>query len=280
MRIATLVFTSTLGLVACGTVPDSQTTEASTGTDTDTSTSTSPSTTNSSPTSPTPACVPGQSVACACTNGLMGAQVCNPSGTGFGACECEGGGSNSDSDSPTSDPSPTTGPETTTDPGVETDTGTTTEDDTTTTGGVMCEDPGTEPNDDEASAENLGQIACNDQPKSFSGVLAGAADVDWFQYHAVSNFCGFGGPDPSHQVTADGDVRLCVFVDCDVGNPNVGCEGGATAEDSPEGHPGCCNNGEVNFSLNCMGGPENAQFYLRLDQAADACVSYEVTYEY
>lgn len=37
-----------------------------------------------------PRCIPGQSAACACTNGLVGAQVCNESGA-FAACICESG---------------------------------------------------------------------------------------------------------------------------------------------------------------------------------------------
>lgn len=33
-------------------------------------------------------CIPGSSVSCACPNGKTGAQVCLPSGDGFGECEC------------------------------------------------------------------------------------------------------------------------------------------------------------------------------------------------
>jgi hypothetical protein len=37
------------------------------------------------------ACVPGMSEACTCDGGQMGAQVCEPDGTGFGECSCNGG---------------------------------------------------------------------------------------------------------------------------------------------------------------------------------------------
>jgi hypothetical protein len=37
------------------------------------------------------ACTPGQSSACACTDGRMGAQVCQSDGT-YAACDCTGGG--------------------------------------------------------------------------------------------------------------------------------------------------------------------------------------------
>jgi hypothetical protein len=37
------------------------------------------------------ACVPGASIACACTNATQGAQVCTPDGAGYGACTCSSG---------------------------------------------------------------------------------------------------------------------------------------------------------------------------------------------
>lgn len=37
------------------------------------------------------ACVPGQSIACACPNGDTGAQICNEDGASYGPCECTGG---------------------------------------------------------------------------------------------------------------------------------------------------------------------------------------------
>jgi len=36
-----------------------------------------------------PACVPGQSIACACTDGSMGAQVCVADGSGYEPCVCD-----------------------------------------------------------------------------------------------------------------------------------------------------------------------------------------------
>ena len=37
-------------------------------------------------------CIPGQSVACSCDDGSNGAQICEPDGSGFGACSCAGDG--------------------------------------------------------------------------------------------------------------------------------------------------------------------------------------------
>lgn len=52
------------------------------------SSSSASATTGPATTDPGGACVPGQSVACACPNGTKGAQVCNAQGSGFEPCEC------------------------------------------------------------------------------------------------------------------------------------------------------------------------------------------------
>lgn len=112
-----------------------------TGTDSEGSSGGSSSTTTSSPTStsePGGACIPGQSVACACPNGGNGAQVCNPDGSSYSPCEC--------ADPTTSNP--TTSNPTTADPsttGDVTATGTTGEASATTdgsTGGGSTGEPG------------------------------------------------------------------------------------------------------------------------------------------
>jgi hypothetical protein len=36
-------------------------------------------------------CAPGREVACTCSGGALGHQICRADGTGFGACACEGG---------------------------------------------------------------------------------------------------------------------------------------------------------------------------------------------
>lgn len=44
-----------------------------------------------SETTSSPMCVPGESVACACPDNTMGAQVCADDGLSYGSCECEVG---------------------------------------------------------------------------------------------------------------------------------------------------------------------------------------------
>ncbi|HEY8378586.1 MAG TPA: hypothetical protein VIK91_18960, partial [Nannocystis sp.] len=112
MRIAFFaIISSTAALLACGTVPNVGGSETESGTDSDASTSSG--TTESNPTTGpvTPKCVPGMSIACTCTNGDKGAQVCNDQGTAYFPCECEGS-SNSGNEA-TSDEPGTSGPSTT-----------------------------------------------------------------------------------------------------------------------------------------------------------------------
>lgn len=289
------IISSTAVLLSCGTVPSVGGTETESGTDTDTSSSSG--TTASNPTtsgSGGPSCFPGTTIPCTCKNGDKGAQACNAQGNAYLECECEGG-SNSASEATTDAPGTssetsststsgvdtTTEPETsTTDPGTtDTDSGT-----STTSGGVMCEDPGEEPNEDENSAIAGEEQGCNSGPDTLSGLLAGPTDVDWFTWHGSDGFmgCGFGGVEGDHELTASENIRLCVFVECDQGNEDIECGGDSTQNTSPDGRPGCCNQGNVTFStLNCTMAGEDMQFYVRLDQApADTCVDYEVEYDF
>ncbi|HEY8378757.1 MAG TPA: hypothetical protein VIK91_19830 [Nannocystis sp.] len=228
-------------------------------------------------------CVPGMSIACACPNSAMGAQICNPDGKSYGPCVCEGTG---DSEGGTTTTGTTGALDVTTDSDIPaTSTGTTTGDTGDTTTGDACPDPGPEPNDVEAQAVDLGDQTCSEQPAQFTGVLDGPSDVDWYRYHGIYQDCGgISPPDPdaTHKLKAGATVRLCVFATCDDGELDLECDGPLTQSLSPEGRPGCCHKGDVTFTVSCEDGDfENAHLFIRLDQApADACVGYTVTYSY
>lgn len=280
-------------VVACGKVEEATTnagteTDGSSGTSGDEPTTGEPGTASNTGGN---SCTPGASVACTCTNGSDGAQVCAVDGKSFGECTCEGGGSESESVSstPTTEPPMTTsGPDMTTEPDLTTGAvdmttgdGTTTSD--TTTGDVACEDPGFEPNEEENDAEDLGDNSCPAEPGNLMGVLDGDTDVDWFRFRGVDGMgCGFGDPEVSHTLTASDAVRLCVFVECDQGQDDFQCPMGTQANDSPDNRPGCCSDGDIVIDLNCSGTmTETADFFIRVDQApADACVEYSVTFDY
>lgn len=245
------------------------------------------------------ACIPGISVACSCPDGGQGAQVCAADGKSFGACECEGS-SGSDSNATSSPTDPSTDPtNVTVDPSNGTTTDATTTDATTTTGGSTtttdgsttadttgggaCEDPGFEPNEDVDDAEDLGDQACAAMEGSVNGVLDGDADIDWSVFHSVDSMaCGFNNPVVGLSLTATDAVRMCVFADCDDGNPQFMCPMGTMFTMGPNNTPGCCGDGDMTFGFNCQGTPnESANFFIRLDEApADACVDYTVVYTF
>ena len=247
------------------------------------------------------ACIPGMSVACSCPDGGQGAQVCAVDGKSFGACECEGS-SGSDSNATSSPTDPSTDPTnvtvdpsngTTTDATSTTDATTTTDGSTTTTtdgsttdgttGGVVCDDPGPEPNEVEDDADDLGDQACQAMDGNLVGVLDGDADADWSVFHGLDGMgCGFNDPLVALTLTASDAVRLCVFADCDNGMPDFNCPMGTMTTDSPDNRPGCCGDGDIVFGFNCAGSPnESADFFVRVDQApAGACVDYSVEYSF
>ncbi len=281
-------------IVACGKTEVSATEGASTdsdgGTDTDAATDTTASSNSGGN-----ACIPGMSVVCACPDGSDGAQACAADGKSFGACECVGGsGSASDATS-----SPTTGSATnvTTDPTTATTTDPTTTTDATTgdgttgdgttggstTGAPVCDDPGFEPNEDEDSAEDLGDQGCGDMDGSIVGVLDGDADIDFSTFHGVDSMaCGFQNPFIGVTLTASDAVRLCVYTDCDNGTPMFMCPMGSMSAMSPNGLPGCCGAGDMSFQFNCSNSQnESADVYVSVDQApVDACVDYTIAYSW
>lgn len=293
MRRFQLYLFASFALAACGGSSSSSGTETDSGSSSDsesTSSDTNPTTGNSGG----QACVPGMSIGCACPDGSMAAQVCNPDGKSYGACGCDGG-SASDTNGMTSGTvttgvtsdattgSMTTGPMTT-DPmtsGVMTTGPMTTGPDTT--GGMGgCVDPGPEPNEMANAAVDLGEQTCQDDAKTLMGVLDGDMDVDWFTYHgAWIDQCGQTDPTVMSTLTASDSVRMCVFADCDNSNAVFMC-GQAMMVMGPNNTPGCCAMGSISYVVNCAMNPdESAQIYIRLDQApADSCVDYSIEYSY
>ena len=112
-------------------------------------------------------------------------------------------------------------------------------------------------------------------------VLNGDADADWFTY-AGDWTCGQGDPNLVTTVTADENVRLCVYVECNQGDSDFNCPNNTQDAEAPDGQLGCCGMGMVSFTLNCAGTPdESAQVWISVDQAPpDSCVAYTIDYDY
>ena len=151
--------------------------------------------------------------------------------------------------------------------------------------GQGCGDTGPEPNETEQTAIDLGGIGdCDGDGESFSGMIDGNFDVDWYKFHGsdASMFCSV---DPSRTLTSSAPVRLCKFIQCDnAESNNFDCPGGTTAASSPDGRPGCCSSGNINFDLVCGGSQfndDNAVVFIRIDNPDESmCPTYTVDYHY
>lgn len=146
-------------------------------------------------------------------------------------------------------------------------------------GEPSCDEPEGEPNDDEASAVESGDVVmCGAPAMMASGGLDGA-ESDWFTFQADGgNFCF---SDPRAAVTADADLAVCMFAECDTGDTNVNCSGGAADLDSPDGAAGCCDQNTVTLDFGCgFMGAGNGTIWVRVTSVEAACIPYELAWEY
>lgn len=151
---------------------------------------------------------------------------------------------------------------------------------------VPCDPDVFEPNDDEQSAYDLGDITSSDGDASVvSGSLQHPGDVDWYRYHGEDVISG--NVDPARDLVAAGQVRLCKFLECDNGlnETQFECPANTQYALSPMARPGCCLTSDMNDvtlpDLNCTGVTgDDAVVYLRVDQSTDTCISYSVSYHY
>jgi hypothetical protein len=147
---------------------------------------------------------------------------------------------------------------------------------------LTCTGSQWEPNGSEGSAEWIGDITdCDGTGGSFSGVLGGGADVDWWHYSGTDKFGCSVDPTAS---TSSG-VRLCMYVACKGGATELkGCTKGAPSK-SPSGNVGCCADyaGAVALDFKCtlLGTDDSADVYLKLDDpSATTCKPYTVAYHF
>jgi hypothetical protein len=152
---------------------------------------------------------------------------------------------------------------------------------TTTTTTPTCMDTGAEPNETESTAVNLGTIDdCDNSGESFSGVLNGPNDVDWYRYSGKDVFpCVV---DPARTVTFMMPARICKFVQCEAGGtPSFTCPNNTTGATSPDQRPGCCGSQGFKMDIDCPGMNDHAAVYIRVDNPnGGACIPYKVDYHY
>lgn len=146
-----------------------------------------------------------------------------------------------------------------------------------------CEQPEGEPNDDEASAIDLGNLDCGGMALMQAGALDGT-DMDWYTTVPMDGAVCFSNPTASVTNDAKADVTVCMYAVCNDGGTNVGCGFGmraGTPDTSPDGAEGCCNTGSVDLdSVTCQSFDQSYTAWVRVSAAQDECLGYELTVEY
>ncbi|MEX1365323.1 MAG: hypothetical protein AB1Z98_19500 [Nannocystaceae bacterium] len=173
--------------------------------------------------------------------------------------------------------------------GCPCDVGSTCDDGLTCNGDGVCEPlPAcrpldTEPHDDEATATVLNELNCgNELDLGVIGTLEGP-QTDWYRYFGDEGaiLCS---EQPLVTITADIETDVCVFIECLEGNATgVGCAGGSTAADSPQGRPGCCGVDEAHLNAYDCGGfftPNNLDIWISVGTADAVCADYGLVYSF
>lgn len=138
-----------------------------------------------------------------------------------------------------------------------------------------CTDTAGEPNDSEATAEDLGTVS-EAAPLRTCGVLPGA-DIDWHAFAAPQ-----GVAEVEVAAVEAAGARVCGYVVCAMGLADITCPAGATEATSPEGAVGCCRDGSLTFPKGdlCPDAAATAVSVLVSVEdpgaAAGACLGYEL----
>ncbi|MEZ4384107.1 MAG: hypothetical protein R3A79_22430 [Nannocystaceae bacterium] len=160
------------------------------------------------------------------------------------------------------------------------------DEDTSTGDGILMCNPTDvdEPNNSENTATVLPNITDSDGDGDVvESILAGADDEDWFAYRGTD--VAFAYVDPTGDLMADMQLRLCIFVECANGPTKpVTCQGSIDAE-SPDYRQGCCNTGAapfVSIDLYCDANDDDSAFvFMRVDQGYEnICTPYTIEYHF
>ncbi len=148
-------------------------------------------------------------------------------------------------------------------------------------GGDRCVDTN-DAGGSEALAQKLPDTDdCDGAGGTIKGVMNGAVDVDFYEFHVKDSF--FCEANPHFQTSAEA-LEVCVFVKCDNSGTTTikGCGSGAP-KTSAIGDPGCCfaTPGTMDFGYGCSGfiDPDSATFFVKVSQpAGDKCEPYSISY--
>lgn len=149
--------------------------------------------------------------------------------------------------------------------------------------GAECDDVDGD-NETPAGATALDEQACEADPATFDGVIAGSDDEDWLALPGVyTGNTECGNDDPVTSLALDDDTLVvCGYLRCNDGNPTVGDCGDGSDANGPDGEPGCCGGSSVQITFNCAGSTDESGTILVHVSAANAveCAAYELTSDF
>lgn len=146
---------------------------------------------------------------------------------------------------------------------------------TGTTAAPPCDDSH-EPNDQEASAAELGVVVGVGPTMDTTGSIGGDDPDDWFHFRVEDP--------PMDRMPSAGTqsaTRVCIFVECLEGTTLLPeCASLGEPESSPAGRLGCCDFGNTTAPYRCGGSQvQDVDVYVRLEAPPDpACMPYTLSY--
>ncbi len=148
---------------------------------------------------------------------------------------------------------------------------------------LVCPGEEFEPNDSRPTAAPLKDINdCDGSGGSFSGIVAGGTDQDWWSYKGSDTF---GCVVDATAGSGSAGIRVCIFARClDGSTAFKSCKKGTTITLSG-GEQGCCGEGgtnaQIEHSCTLVGTDDSATVSMRIDApGATACTSYKVDYHF
>lgn len=146
----------------------------------------------------------------------------------------------------------------------------------------QCIDNG-DPGDSLSLATVLPETSdCDDDMKTVTGIMKGAADVDYYKLSALDHRLTCH-KDTDFQAETPG-TNLCVYLRCKNDTPNAvkGCKGGVLTR-GDGGVMGCCAAAPAHTApdFDCSGTNESADISLVVTQVGgDECLPYKVNYRF
>jgi hypothetical protein len=143
--------------------------------------------------------------------------------------------------------------------------------------GCQGEQQDTEPNEDEANAQDLGSVTCGALNEVDGSSEPGDVDVFSLSVDDLGDKCPASDGTIAIATTAE-PVQVCMYFSCNAGAASVNC-GADTDATSDSGLPGCCGTNSVEPDFFCSGVNNDSEVFLSVGGLeANMCVDYALAY--